>query len=247
MLGFKIPTRVRQAIDFAQLGKSLLGTGWVKGVDLSASAVITLDGTKFTSSISLQQSRITLPDPYGHGSHVASIAAGNGAYQWPDTSGMAPNADLYDVRVLNENGVGNVADVIAGIDWVIQHAHQLNIRVMNLSLAAGSTESFITDPLARAARRAVATGIVVVVAAGNAGKTADGREVYGAVGSPGHDPSVITVGATNLHATATRTDDTVARFSSRGPTRGSRASKCTPHACAWASVSPRSHPWKQIW
>src|SRR5207237_7013251 len=90
---------------------------------------------------------------------------------------------------------------------------------MNLSLAAGSTESFITDPLARAARRAVAAGIVVVAAGGNAGKTADGREVYGAVGSPGHDPSVITVGATNLHATATRTDDTVAGFSSRCPTR----------------------------
>src|SRR5207253_2070807 len=155
----------------------------------------------------------------GSGSHVASIAAGSGAYQWPDTSGTAPNADLYDVRVLNENGVGNVADVIAGIDWVIQHARQLNIRVINLSLAAGSTESFITDPLARAARRAVAAGIVVVVAGGNAGKTADGREVYGAVGSPGHDPSVITVGATNLHATASRIDDTVAGFSSRGPTR----------------------------
>src|SRR5206468_9132801 len=60
----------------------------------------------------------------------------------------------------------------------------------------------------------------VVVAAGNAGKTADGREIYGAVGSPGHDPSVITVGAANLHDTASRSDDTVTGFSSRGPTRG---------------------------
>jgi subtilisin family serine protease len=224
LLGLRVPTRVHQAIDFVQLGKGLTGLGWIAGVDLSAAATVTLDGTKFTSSLSLlQQPRITLPDRYGHGSHVASIAAGSGAYQWPDTSGVAPNADLYDVRVLNENGVGNIADVIAGIDWVIQHARLLNIRVMNLSLAAGSTESFITDPLARAARRAVATGIVVVVAAGNAGKTADGREIYGAVGSPGHDPSVITVGATNLHGTAARSDDTVAGFGSRGPTRGRAA------------------------
>ena len=198
-LGLKVPTRVRQAIDFVQLGKDLYPAG-CKGVDLSASLSAALDG-KPTSSSVLPSLRATLPDPYGHGSHVASMAAGNGAYQWPDTSGPAPNANLYDVRVLNENGVGNIADVIAGIDWVIQHASSLNIRVMNLSLAAASTESFITDPLARAARSAAAAGIVVVVAAGNAGKTADGREVYGAVGSPGHDPSVITVGAANPRAT----------------------------------------------
>ena len=122
--------------------------------------------------------------------------------------------------MLDANGVGNLADVIAGIDWVIQHSKLLNIRVMNLSLAANSTESFRTDPLARAARAAVASGVVVVVAAGNFGKLADGREVYGAVGSPGHDPSVITVGAANLHGTVQREDDTVTTFSSRGPTRG---------------------------
>src|SRR4029079_11996693 len=133
--------------------------------------------------------------------HVASVLAGNGGYQSPDSSGVAPGADLYDVRVLDQHGVGSISDVIPGIDWVIQHAKLLNIRVMNLSLAASSTESFVTDPLARAARAAVANGVVVVVAAGNAGKTVDGREVYGAVGSPGNDPSVITVGAANLHDT----------------------------------------------
>jgi hypothetical protein len=85
---------------------------------------------------------------------VASIAAGSGSYQSPDTSGVAPNADIYDVRVLDERGIGNVADVIAGIDWVIQNASAKGIRVMNLSLAAGSTESYVTDPLARAARAA---------------------------------------------------------------------------------------------
>jgi len=221
LFGFKGPTRVRQAIDFARLGKSLEDSNWIQGVDVSASATLTLDGTQFSVMLALlQQPRLTDPDPYGHGTHVATIAAGSAAYQAPDTTGVAPNANLFDVRVLNEEGVGNIADVIAGIDWVIQHARLLNIRVMNLSLAAGSTESFITDPLARAARAAVANGIVVVVAAGNAGKTADGREVYGAVGAPGNDPSVITVGATNLHDTVARSDDTVTGFSSKGPTRG---------------------------
>src|SRR5439155_11629010 len=215
------PTRVRQVLDFAGIGQTLADPAWTRGVDLSASVSVTLDGSKFTSALQLkQQPSLTLPDPYGHGTHVAAAAAGSAAYQWPDTTGVAPNASLYDLRVLDDKGVGNLADVIAGIDWVTQHARLLNIRVMNLSLAAGSTESFITDPLARAARAAVATGIVVVVAAGNAGKTADGREVYGAVGSPGHDPSVITVGAANLHGSAARSDDTVTGFSSRGPTRG---------------------------
>jgi subtilisin family serine protease len=133
---------------------------------------------------------------------------------------MAPAADLYDVRVLDERGVGNMADVLAGIDWVIQRARLANIRVMNLSLGAASTDSFLADPLARAVRSATAAGIVVVAAAGNAGKNAAGQKVYGTVSSPGHEPSAITVGSLNGFGTATRGDDAVNGFSSRGPTRG---------------------------
>ena len=65
----------------------------------------------------------------------------------------------------------------------------------------------------------MAAGIVVVASAGNAGRTVDGRMVFGGVTSPGNDPSVLTVGAIDTHGTATREDDTVAPFSSRGPTR----------------------------
>jgi serine protease AprX len=220
-LGLKLGTRVRSAIDFVALGKGLTDLGWVRGSDRSAENLLAVEATRLTPGLALlQQPRLLLPDPYGHGTHVASIAAGAASYQWPDSSGIAPAADLFDVRVLDENGVGNLADVIAGIDWVVRNAKLLNIRVLNLSLAANSTESFLTDPLARAARAASATGLVVVVAAGNAGRSADGREVYGAVGSPGHDPSVITVGASNPKGTVARHDDSVTGFSSRGPTRG---------------------------
>ncbi|HET9652653.1 MAG TPA: S8 family serine peptidase, partial [Usitatibacter sp.] len=146
LFNLKGPTRVRQALDWVKIGHDVGGADWVSGTDLSSAISDVLDGTAFTSILQASQlPRATRADPYGHGTHVASVAAGGGSYQFPDTSGVAPKAALYDVRVLDERGAGNVADVVAGIDWVIQHASSLHIRVMNLSLAAGSTESFLTD------------------------------------------------------------------------------------------------------
>ena len=87
-----------------------------------------------------------------------------------DTTGIAPGAAIIDVKVLGADGSGNVADVIAGLDWVLYNARQYNIRVVNLSLSAGSTTSWVQDPLAQAARAVVASGIVVVTAAGNYGQ-----------------------------------------------------------------------------
>ena len=138
------------------------------------------------------------PDPWGHGTHVAAVAAGRGSYQTQlDTTGIAPGASVIDVRVLADDGTGNMADVIAGLDWVLYNARQYNIRVVNLSLSAGSTNSWVQDPLAMAARAVVASGIVVVTAAGNYGQ-AGGATTFGTIGSPAHDPSVITVGSKKL-------------------------------------------------
>ncbi|MCC6246329.1 MAG: S8 family serine peptidase, partial [Rubrivivax sp.] len=115
-------------------------------------------------------------DPYGHGTLVAGIAAGRtdaASGAGPDTTGIAPAADLYDVRVIDERGLGTMSDMLAGIDWAIQqgrrHGH---LRVLNLSVGADSTESFLVDPLAVAARSAGAAGLVVVAAAGNHGRNA---------------------------------------------------------------------------
>jgi len=162
-------------------------------------------------------------DAYGHGSHVAGTAAGRsiGSGTSRGFEGSAPNANLIDVRVLDGSGLGQISDVIAGIDWVIDPKSLYNIRVMNLSLGATSSESYITDPLCRAARRAVAAGITVVAAGGNYGASPNGLERYGSITAPGDDPSVITVGAVNTHQTDGRADDSVTYFSSRGPTRGS--------------------------
>ncbi|HYM00758.1 MAG TPA: S8 family serine peptidase, partial [Blastocatellia bacterium] len=161
-------------------------------------------------------------DDFGHGSFVAGVAAGRDAPATgsADFQGIAPSADLIDVRVLDSNGIGQVSDVIAGIDWLVQNQSLRDLKVVNLSLAASSLESWTTDPLCRAVRQIEALGLTVVCAAGNYGRNSDGLEQYGGIGAPGNDPTVITVGAANTKQTDRRSDDSVAGFSSRGPTRG---------------------------
>ena len=87
-----------------------------------------------------------------------------------------------------------------------------------MSLGAGVFESYTTDPLTLAAKRAVDAGIVVVAAAGNMGKASNGLPQYGAIGAPGNAPWVLTVGASSTNGTTNRLDDTIAPYSSRGPT-----------------------------
>ena len=209
-------SRVARAVDLTQL-PDVSGRRWLRGVDLTAGRGRSR-WAAFEQMIAADRS--DRADQFGHGSHVAGIAAGRSTEQTLETTGMAPGAKLFDVKVLDGAGAGELADVLAGIDWVIYHAREYGIRVLNVSLAADSSESYLTDPLCRAVRSAVATGITVVVAAGNFGKDADGVEVYGGISAPGNDPSVITVGSAHTHDTAARSDDSVNFFSSRGPTRG---------------------------
>ena len=160
-------------------------------------------------------------DQYGHGTHLAGIVAGSGAGSRTDNNagyiGMAPGAAIISEKVLDENGIGYVSDVIEAIDWTIENRLRFNIRVINLSLGHHADQDWADDPLAQAVERAVRAGLVVPAAAGNQGKTADGTPVVGAVISPGFDPLALTVGALNTHGTVDRSDDTVATFSSRGP------------------------------
>ena len=159
-------------------------------------------------------------DPYGHGTHVASIAAASDHVSGGAYTGIASNARLINVRVLNSRGEGSISDAIAGIDWCIANKAAHNIRVLNLSFGATATDTAEDDPLCQAVRRAFNAGLIVCVAAGNAGKDAAGNKVYGSIHSPGIEPSAITVGAANTFATNSRSDDGVASYSSRGPTRG---------------------------
>ena len=125
---------------------------------------------------------------------------------------------MINLRVLDQNGMSTDSEVIAAIQTAIQLQSTYNIKVINLSVSRGVYESYTLDPLCQAVEQAWQSGIVVVVAAGNYGRTnLVGTTGYGAITAPGNDPYVITVGAMNTEGTASPTDDIPASYSSKGP------------------------------
>ena len=159
-------------------------------------------------------------DSFGHGTHLAGIIAGRDANAPSRITtkearknflGIAPDARVISVKVADRNGMADVSQVIAAIDWVVQHRtdNGMNIKVLNLSFGTDGTQSYLLDPLAFAVEQAWHNGIVVVVAAGN-----DGANV--ALRNPALDPFVIAVGASDHRGTFNTKDDRVAGFSSCG-------------------------------
>jgi serine protease AprX len=156
-------------------------------------------------------------DDHGHGTHVAGIVAGNGFDSGGARSGIAPAARLIALKVLDASGTGRISNVIAALGYAVAQKDLLNIRVANLSVATGVYESYNLDPLTLAAEAATRAGIVVVAAAGNNGRSPEGRVHYGGTSAPGNAPWVLTVGASSHMGNTRRRDDTIAAFSSRGP------------------------------
>ena len=157
-------------------------------------------------------------DGFGHGTHVAGILAGNGYHSKGLRMGIAPGAHLVALKVLDDQGFGFISGVIDAIDYAVANRSALGIRVINLSVGSGIYESYDTDPLAQAAKRAVDAGIVVVASAGNLGQNAAHEAQFGGITSPANAPWVLTVGASSHQGTVARGNDIVGAFSSRGPT-----------------------------
>ena len=208
---------VRQSlgVDGAGVGVAVIDSGIASWHDdLSVDGV----GQRVREFVDFVDGVTTPHDDYGHGTHVAGIIAGNGRDSDGARTGIAPGAHLVVLRVLDERGRGHISDVIAAIDYAVAQREALNIRVINLSIAAAVYESYETDPLTLAAERAVRAGITVVAAAGNNGRSLQGNTQYGGIASPGNAPWVLTVGASSHMGTPDRADDTIAAFTSRGPT-----------------------------
>jgi serine protease AprX len=162
-------------------------------------------------------------DDFGHGTHVAGIAAGSGwssSFLEDPYVGAAPEVDIVALKVLDAQGAGKTSDVIAALEWIAQNHRAYNIRIVNLSLGHPVYEPASSDPLVRAAEALVARGIVVVASVGNLGiNPANGLAGSGGVTSPANGARIIAVGAVDNKGTNGRSDDEMASYSSRGPTR----------------------------
>jgi subtilisin family serine protease len=176
-----------------------------------------------------------IPPVHPHGSHVAGIVGAglDNKMTGKKLIGMCPNIDLYDIRVMNDQGEGEEFNIIAAIQFVrwlnnqrdgfVIHGVNLSFSMMHevASFACGLT------PVCEACDRLVAEGTVVVVAAGNLGQALfqskegvfeQGFRIVN-ITDPGNAETVITVGSThrNLpHAYG------VSYFSSKGPTGDGR-------------------------
>jgi serine protease AprX len=184
----------------------------------TSSAVRTKNGQRVAAFYDFVNGRTAPYDDNGHGTHVSGIIAGNGYDTRGSRAGIAPAAHLVSLKVLDRQGRGVISNVIAALDWAVTNKALYNIRVINLSVGAAVTESYRTDPLTLAAKRAVDAGIVVVTAAGNLGKNRLGQPQYGGITAPGNAPWVLTVGAYSHEGTVSRFDDKMGPYSSRGPT-----------------------------
>ena len=149
-------------------------------------------------------------DDQGHGSHCAGTTAGTGAPTY-DNPGMAPQAKLVGVKVLDSGGSGSFAVVMAGMQWTIDNRYKFNIRVASMSLGAFGViewQSSEEDSVNRMANEMVYNDITLFIAAGNSA----GR---GTIGTPGSSEDAITVGALDK-------DSSIAAYSSQGPTEENR-------------------------
>ncbi len=202
-------------------------TGQNVGVALIDSGVTPVDGLQTPGklvngpdlSFESQVPSLEYLDTFGHGTHMAGIIAGKDnavtSVSSSDSThflGMAPNAQIVSLKVADALGHTDVSQVLAAIDWVVQHQHDngMNIRVLNLSYGTDSNQSYVLDPLAYAAEQAWLSGIVVVVAAGNEGNWSNGLD------DPAIDPYVIAVGASNTDNTMAVRYHRPASFTSEG-------------------------------
>ena len=211
--------------------KQLWAEGWSgAGVDVAVvdSGVVPVDGLRAAGkvvngpdlSFESGAAGVRHLDTYGHGTHMAGIIAGrDDAVTTPVRdaghdrfAGIAPDARIVNVKVADSAGATDVSQVIAAIDWVVQHGRRdgLNIRVLNLSFGTDGVQDYRLDPLAHAVEEAWRQGVVVVTSAGNEGY-GDAR-----MNNPAYDPYVIAVGGSDGRGTVSPADDVVAGWSSRG-------------------------------
>ena len=239
---------VLDAAKHAHQIKAVLNTDdlWAEGITGRGSTVALIDtgvynhpdlAGRVTCGIDLSHEAGTeaeCADTFGHGTFMAGLIAGNGASSDGKYRGAAPEANIVSVKVAGYDGSADVTHILAAIQWVVAHKDVYGIDVLSLSLGTDTSMDYRLNPMNFAVERAWQAGITVVTSSSNRG------DVPGTVTSPGDDPYVITVGASNHEGTVSVSDDRVPLFSGRGPTASNGLQKPDIVAPGVSTVSLRS-------
>ncbi|NJQ06488.1 S8 family serine peptidase [Streptomyces lonarensis] len=225
---------VRSTLDTstAQVGAP---AAWAEGLDGSGVTIAVLDTGiaanhgDFDDKVKLAENFTDAPntdDLNGHGTHVASTAAGTGARSDGTYRGVAPGADLLNGKVLDDEGFGLESWIIEGMEW----AADSGADIINMSLGGQAPRG--ADPMAEAVDRISAeTDVLFVIAAGNSGPRA------GTVGTPAVADAALTIGSVTK-------DDEISEFSSVGPRASDGALKpelAAPGSDIGAAAAPGSY------
>lgn len=153
-------------------------------------------------------------DDSGHGTHVSGIIAGDGTASRGKYRGIAPQAALIAVKVLDNSGNGRIENVLSGLEWILNNKDAYNIRVVNISFGTTSENSEKEEQmLIEMVENLWDSGVVVVAAAGNSGPEEN------SITAPGISKKIITVGAYDDTKFADSKGHRVRYYSGRGPTR----------------------------
>ncbi len=152
-------------------------------------------------------------DDEGHGTHVTGIIAGSGNISKGIMTGIAPEADIISIRVLDKKGIGKEENVINGIKWIIDNGKRYGIRVVNISFGTLKKNESDNNKLTEMVELLWDLGYVVVAAAGNSGPGPS------SISTPGDSKKIITVGADNDNVRMMVNGKMVYNYSGRGPTK----------------------------
>lgn len=170
-------------------------------------------GNRILGFYDLIHGRTELYDDNGHGSHVAGIIGGNGFLSNGKYIGVAPKCNLLGIKVLDQKGDGNISDVLAGLQWIIDNRVKYNIRIVNISVGTTTKDNIDENSLLVKGVNAVwDSGIVVIVAAGNNGPGPM------SISTPGISRKVITVGSSDDRISVELFGSKTMDYSGRGPT-----------------------------
>jgi serine protease AprX len=190
-------------------------TGTGVGVAVIDSGISTDRDFTSLQKLSFNPNSTNVNDVYGHGTHVAGILAGNGTDSNGYYVGIAPDVNLFGLKISDETGMAYESDTVEAMQWVYDNKEQHNIRVVNLSIQSTVEQSYHESALDAAAEILWFNGVVVVAASGNWPEGAF-NPIYAA---PANDPFIITVGATTEKGTTRVRDDAIASFSADGETQ----------------------------